>query len=210
MIRHRYPAMDSMANPEGGSKKKQPASKKRKSDSKKKASSKKKGGSRKKKQDDVPVTAVLLKPCGAAVEIQYDVTLGTTIRLLNGRHEFMGELEDARIVIVRAHDRYQSRCGARNQHTLPAPFGGARFNGNYLLFRVDAEGDAVDLSLTDYIAYVAQHPAEPPKANPQGGSKKKKRKSASKRRPYKLRTPVPAQVKDDVWYWVSPQQSRND
>ena len=109
------------------------------------------------------VTAVLLKPNGESEEIQYDSSSKAANQLLRGRPTIIGELDEAQIVIARALN--QSTCGEPNQHTLPAPFGSKQFNGNYLLFRVDAEGSTIDLSLEEYTDYAAQHKAEPTKAS---------------------------------------------
>lgn len=109
-------------------------------------------------QSKKQVTAVLLKPNGESVEIQYDASSKSANQLLNGRPTIIGELDEAQIVIARALN--QSTCGEPNQHTLPAPFGSTQFNGNFLLFRVDAEGNTVDLTLKEYTEYAAQHKAE--------------------------------------------------
>jgi len=104
------------------------------------------------------VTAVLLKPDGESEEIKYDSSSKSANTLLNGRPTIIGEFEEAQIIIARALN--QSTCGEPNTHTLPAPFGSAQFNGNYLLFRVDAEGNTVDLTLKEYTEYAETHKAD--------------------------------------------------
>jgi len=108
------------------------------------------------------VTAVLLKPNGESEEIKYDASSTAANSLLNGRPTIMGELDEVQIVMARALN--QSSCGDLNTHTLPAPFGSLQFNGNYLLFRVDAEGSTIDLTLKEYNDYAETHKAEPAKA----------------------------------------------
>lgn len=107
------------------------------------------------------VTAVLLKPNGESEEIKYDSSSTAANKLLNGRPTIIGELDEAQIVIARALN--QSSCGEPNTHSLPAPFGSKQFNGNYLLFRVDAKGNTVDLTLKEYTDYAENHKAEPTK-----------------------------------------------
>jgi len=113
-------------------------------------------------QSKKQVKAVLLKPNGESEEIEYDSSSKTANQLLKGRPTIIGELDEAQIVIARAMN--QSTCGTANQHTLPAPFASAQFNGNYLLFRVDATGSTIDLSLKEYADYVAQHKDDATKA----------------------------------------------
>jgi len=108
------------------------------------------------------VMAVLLKPNGESEEIKYDASSTAANSLLNGRPTIMGELDEVQIVMARALN--QSSCGEPNTHTLPAPFGSLHFNGNYLLFRVDAEGSTIDLTLKEYTDYAETHKAEPAKA----------------------------------------------
>lgn len=104
------------------------------------------------------VTAVLLKPDGESEEIKYDSSSKSANELLRGRPTIIGELADAQIIIARAMN--QLTCGEPNKHTLPSPFASMQFNGNYLLFRVDAEGNTVDLTLKEYTDYAEKHKAD--------------------------------------------------
>mmetsp|Transcript_35683 Transcript_35683/g.58515 ORF Transcript_35683/g.58515 Transcript_35683/m.58515 type:complete len:819 (+) Transcript_35683:184-2640(+) len=101
------------------------------------------------------VDAVLIKPDGSLQQIKYNGSSKQAKDLLNGRPTIVGELEGIQTVIVRALN--QSNCGAPNQSVLPVPFCNRKFNGNYLLYRVDAEGSPTDLNMALYEKFVAQN-----------------------------------------------------
>eukprot|EP00484_Ammonia_sp_Unknown_P018929 CAMPEP_0197027222 /NCGR_PEP_ID=MMETSP1384-20130603/7176_1 /TAXON_ID=29189 /ORGANISM="Ammonia sp." /LENGTH=766 /DNA_ID=CAMNT_0042456035 /DNA_START=115 /DNA_END=2412 /DNA_ORIENTATION=+ len=98
------------------------------------------------------VKAVLLKADGSAEEIDYDTSSKQANQLVNGRPTIVGELEDLNAVIVRSLS--QTADKDLNQHQLPVPFCNKQYYGNYLLYRVDAAGNAVDLSLKQYAQFV--------------------------------------------------------
>eukprot|EP00485_Elphidium_margaritaceum_P014952 CAMPEP_0202725846 /NCGR_PEP_ID=MMETSP1385-20130828/184308_1 /ASSEMBLY_ACC=CAM_ASM_000861 /TAXON_ID=933848 /ORGANISM="Elphidium margaritaceum" /LENGTH=780 /DNA_ID=CAMNT_0049392051 /DNA_START=69 /DNA_END=2411 /DNA_ORIENTATION=+ len=101
------------------------------------------------------VDAVLIKPDGSLQQIKYNGSSKMANDLLSGRPTIVGELEGIQTVVVRALN--QSNCGALNETVLPVPFCNKTFNGNYLLYRVDAEGSPADLSVALYEQFVAQN-----------------------------------------------------
>ena len=95
------------------------------------------------------VSAVLLKADGTCEEIKYNTSSKQANTLVNGRPTIIGELEDIQVIIVRS----LSSCGPLNKHILPVPFCNKKYNGDYLLYRVNVEGNPINLSLKDYKNY---------------------------------------------------------
>jgi len=98
------------------------------------------------------VDAIILKPDGSAEQIKYNTSSKQANKLLNGRPTIIGELEGIQTVIARSLN--QTNCGELNKHTLPVPFCNKQYNGNYLLYRVDSNGNAINLSLKQYEQFV--------------------------------------------------------
>eukprot|EP00487_Bulimina_marginata_P009878 TRINITY_DN445_c0_g1_i3.p1 TRINITY_DN445_c0_g1~~TRINITY_DN445_c0_g1_i3.p1 ORF type:complete len:205 (+),score=20.96 TRINITY_DN445_c0_g1_i3:119-733(+) len=106
-----------------------------------------------KRQEEV--SAVLLKPDGTMQEIKYATNSKQAAKLLNGRPTIIGELEEIQVVIARSLN--QKNCGDRNQNILPVPFCNKQYNGNYLLYRVDAKGNSIDFRVKQYEQFVAKN-----------------------------------------------------
>ena len=100
------------------------------------------------------VTALLLLADGSSKEVPYDTSSSQTRELLNGRASVVGSVEGLNVIIIRS----LSSSDELNQHSLPGPIEGGH-RGNYLLFRVDAEGNAANLSLQEYQRYTASNPS---------------------------------------------------
>jgi len=100
------------------------------------------------------VTALLLSADGSSKEIPYDTSSTQTRSLLKGRASIAGSVEGLNVIIARSLDS----SGEPNQHALPGAIEGGH-RGDYLLFRVDAEGNAANLSLSEYQSYAAANPS---------------------------------------------------
>jgi hypothetical protein len=103
----------------------------------------------------VDVDAVVIRPDGSLEQIKYNGSSKQANEVLNGRPTIIGELESIQTVIVRSLN--QSSCGKKNETVLPVPFCNKSFNGNYLLYRVDAKGNPINLSVAQYEKYVADN-----------------------------------------------------
>jgi len=103
-------------------------------------------------QETSKVQAICLKADGSSEEISYDTTSTATRQLLSARPSIVGEIEDLQLIVVQSME--QSNSEPLNTHTLPGPLGQYKSNGNYLLFRVNSEGKAVDVTLKEYQQYV--------------------------------------------------------
>jgi len=103
----------------------------------------------------VEVDAVVIRPDGSLEQIKYNGSSKQANEILSGRPTIIGELESIQTVIVRSLN--QSSCGKANEHVLPVPFCNKSFNGNYLLYRVDAKGNPINLSVAQYEKYVADN-----------------------------------------------------
>ena len=99
------------------------------------------------------VQAVLLRADGSSEETPYDCSSKQTNSILNGRPSIIGELEDIQVLVVRS----LNGSGNENKHRLPVPLCTEQHRGDYLLFRVDAAGNAQSVSLKEYEEYVADH-----------------------------------------------------
>jgi len=100
------------------------------------------------------VTALLLCADGSAKEISYDASASQTRKVLDGSASIVGSIEGLEAIIVRA----QSSSGERNDHSLPGDVEGGH-RGDYLIFRADAEGNAANLSLSEYQLFAAANPS---------------------------------------------------
>lgn len=98
------------------------------------------------------VKAVVIPPDDEPKEISYNTSSKQANKILNGRPTIIGELEQIQVVIVRSLN--QKNCGPLNKNVLPVPFCNKSYNGNYLLYRVDAQGNAKDFTLTEYVNFV--------------------------------------------------------
>merc|ERR1719495_890492 len=103
------------------------------------------------------VKAILLKENGSTEEITYDSSSAGTRSLLGGRPSVIGEIEQLRLVVVQSLSDSISSGLTKNKHTLPVPLCHNRGSGDYVLFRVDSEGRAVDVTLAEYTKYVEDH-----------------------------------------------------
>ena len=106
-------------------------------------------------REKTEVKAILLKQDGSTEEISYNASSSGTRSLLGGRPSIVGEIEDLKAVVVQSLQ--QSRGGAPNQHTLPVPLCHNKGQSDYVLFRVDSEGKAGDITLSEYQKYVDDH-----------------------------------------------------
>merc|ERR1712204_98448 len=86
-------------------------------------------------QSTSTVKAVVLSPDGSAAEISYSANAN---KILGGRPTVIGQLESIGVIVCRSLDQ----SGPSNKHVLPVPLSNASFNGNYLLFSVDASGSS--------------------------------------------------------------------
>ena len=102
------------------------------------------------KKTDI-VTAVLLKYDGKLEEIKYDTTSKSINKILGGRPTIIGELEDIQVIIVRT---INSRIKKLNNHILPVPFCNNSYNGDYLLYRIDLNGNSKNFTLNEYKKYI--------------------------------------------------------
>jgi len=100
------------------------------------------------------VTALILRADGSAKEISYDASASQTRTVLDGSASIVGSIEGLDAIIVRA----QSSSGERNEHSLPGDVEGGH-RGDYLIFRADAEGNAANLSLSEYQLFAAANPS---------------------------------------------------
>ena len=100
------------------------------------------------------VKAILLKQDGTTEEISYDASSTGTRKLLSGRPSIIGEIEDIQVVAVKSLS-----SGAVNKHTLPVPLCNNKGEGDFVLFRVDSAGKAMDVTLKEYQKYVDDHKA---------------------------------------------------
>merc|ERR1719474_1514888 len=107
--------------------------------------------------DKSTVTAISLLADGSSKEISYGTSSTSTRNLLSERPSIVGEIEDLNLIVVQS--LRQSPTAALNKHTLPVPLCHNKSDGDYLLFRVDAQGKAVDVSLKEYEQYVEEHKA---------------------------------------------------
>jgi len=99
------------------------------------------------------VKAVVIPPDDEPTEISYNTSSKQANKILNGRPTIVGELEQIRVVIVRSLN--QKNCGPLNKNILPVPFCNKSYNGNYLLYRVDAQGNSLDFTLSEYTKFVS-------------------------------------------------------
>jgi len=106
-------------------------------------------------KDTTEVKAIVLKSDGTSEEISFSASSNETRKLLSGRPSIVGEIEDLQIVVVKALDI--SSESALNKNKLPVPLCHSQSRGDYVLFRVDGSGKAVDVSLKEYAKYVADH-----------------------------------------------------
>ena len=106
-------------------------------------------------REESTVKALCLKSDGSTQEIAYSTSSSATRQLLSGRPSIVGEIEDLQLVVVQCLER--SSGSSLNQHTLPVPLCHNQSGGDYLVFRVDAEGKAADVSLKEYSEYVEEH-----------------------------------------------------
>jgi len=106
-------------------------------------------------QDKTEAKAIILKADGSSEEISFSASSAQTRSLLSSRPSIVGEIEELQIVVVKALD--SSNDASSNKHTLPVPLCHDQSNGDYVLFRVDADGKVVDLSLSEYQKYVEAH-----------------------------------------------------
>lgn len=100
------------------------------------------------------VKAVLLKVDGSSEEIEYDTSSKQANQLVGGRPTIIGEFEELNVIIVRSLNQ---SLGELNRHILPVPFCNKQFNGNYLLYRVDIQGNAVPFTLKQYEKFAADN-----------------------------------------------------
>jgi len=98
------------------------------------------------------VKAVVIPPDSEPKEISYNTSSKQANKILNGRPTIIGELEQIQVVIVRSLN--QKNCGPLNKNILPVPFCNKSYNGNYLLYRIDAQGNAKDFTLSEYTSFV--------------------------------------------------------
>jgi len=103
------------------------------------------------------VKALLLKQDGSTEAIDYDASSSSTRSLLGGRPSIIGEIEELQVVAVQSARQAMGSGLAENKHTLPVPLCHNRGSGDYVLFRVDSEGRAVDVTLAEYTKYVEDH-----------------------------------------------------
>jgi len=103
------------------------------------------------------VKALLLKQDGSTEAIDYDASSSSTRSLLGGRPSIIGEIEELQVVAVQSARQAMGSGLAENKHTLPVPLCHNRGSGDYVLFRVDSEGVAVDVTLAEYTKYVEDH-----------------------------------------------------
>jgi len=103
------------------------------------------------------VKALLLKEDGSTEAIDYDASSSSTRSLLGGRPSIIGEIEELQVVAVQSARQAMGSGLAENKHTLPVPLCHNRGSGDYVLFRVDSEGRAVDVTLAEYTKYVEDH-----------------------------------------------------
>lgn len=107
--------------------------------------------------DKSTVTAISLLADGSSKEISYETSSTSTRKLLSGRPSIVGEIEDLNLIVVQS--LRQSPTATLNKHTLPVPLCHNKSDGDYLLFRVNAQGKVVDVSLKEYEQYVEEHKA---------------------------------------------------
>jgi len=101
------------------------------------------------------VKAVLLKQDGSTEEISYDASSSSTRSLLGGRPSIIGSIEELNLIVVQSLE--QSPSASLNKHILPVPLCHNKSDGDYLVFRVDSQGKAADVSLKEYEQYVEDH-----------------------------------------------------
>jgi len=110
-------------------------------------------------REKVSVKAILLKQDGSSEAISYDASSWGTRELLSGRPSIIGEIEDLQVVAVQSLRNYKSSSDAVNRHTLPVPLCHNKGEGDFVLFRVDPDGKASDVTLAEYQKYVDDHKA---------------------------------------------------
>merc|ERR1719295_1607271 len=110
-------------------------------------------------REKTEVKAILLKQDGSTEEISYDASSSGTRSLLGGRPSIIGEIEDLRVVVVQALSQSVSRGPAANKHTLPVPLCHHRGSGDYVVFRLDSEGRAGDVTVEEFQKYSDDHKA---------------------------------------------------
>ena len=94
------------------------------------------------------VSAVLLSEDGTSSEILYNGTSKQANIILGGRPTIIGEYEELGVIIVRSLN--QSINKKLNKTILPVPFCNFQYNGPYLLYKVDNNGNPSNLRLEEY------------------------------------------------------------
>jgi len=100
------------------------------------------------------VTAIVLRADGSSEEIQSDLSSQQIRTLLAGRVTIIGEIEDLHTLVIRSSE---SKSSEKNQHQLPVPLCHGSFTGDFLLYRMDSNGEPVDLQLDEFQKYVEDH-----------------------------------------------------
>jgi len=100
------------------------------------------------------VTAVILRADGSSEEIRSDLSSQQIRALLSGRVTIVGEIEDLRTLVIRSSE---SGSTEKNQHQLPVPLCHGSFRGDFLLYRMDENGNPTDLKLDEFQKYVEDH-----------------------------------------------------
>jgi len=106
-------------------------------------------------QQESSVQAIVLKHDGSTQAVSYDSSSAGTRRILSGKPSVVGEIEELNLIVLQSLEI--SKNDSLNQHTLPVPLCHHHAHGDYVLFRVDAEGNAGDISLEEYQKYVEDH-----------------------------------------------------
>lgn len=99
------------------------------------------------------VSAVLLKNDGSLEELKYDSTPSkhSAISILNSRPTIVGSIESINVIILRGLDSNSNT----NQHSLPKPFARSSYPGDYLLLKVNKDGNIENFSKKEYEEYVS-------------------------------------------------------
>jgi len=104
------------------------------------------------------VTAILLKADGTSEEIKSSASSEHIRTLLCGKATVIGEIEDLQILVLRSI-ALDDTPKIENKHQLPVPLCYGTYSGDILLYRMDSNGNPVDLSLKEYTKYADDHKA---------------------------------------------------
>lgn len=98
------------------------------------------------------VSAVLLSSDGSTGECKYDTTPSkhSAISILNSRPTIIGSIESINVIILRG----LGNDSVTNKHSLPDPFNHLSYPGDYLLLKVNKDGDCVNFTKNEYSEYL--------------------------------------------------------